>query len=127
VLTDGSGSITLTQSDPYHRTIFSLTSLSCKYSRKTYTQHQLITILFLRETLSIDYRDKVDPVELPDPIKDPLQLELVPHYSTLRKFMTRVPPSLFMKMLKNLGTHLFGGRDSPHNCHRCLGILQRLC
>ena len=32
---------------------------SCKYSRKTYTQHQLMAILLLREALGTDYRDTV--------------------------------------------------------------------
>lgn len=73
---------------------------SCKYSRKTYTQHQLMTILLLREALGTDYRDTVDLVELLGPIRDLLQLEQVPHYSTLHKFMARVPSLLFTRMLK---------------------------
>jgi hypothetical protein len=52
-----------------------------------------MTILLLREALGTNYRDTVDLVELLEPIKDLPQLEQVPHYSTLHKFMTRVPPS----------------------------------
>jgi len=51
---------------------------SCKYSRRTYTQHQLMTLLLLRETLGTDYRDTVELIDLLDPIKDLLQLEQVP-------------------------------------------------
>lgn len=50
---------------------------SCKYSRKTYTQHQLMTILLVREVLGTNYRDTVDLVELLEPIRDLLQLERV--------------------------------------------------
>lgn len=50
-----------------------------------------MTILLLREALGTDYRDTVDLIELLDPIKDPLQLEQVPHYSPLHRFMTRAP------------------------------------
>lgn len=73
---------------------------SCKYSRKTYTQHQLMTILLVREVLGTNYRDTVDLVELLEPIRDLLQLERVPHYSTIHKFMTRIPSVIFTRMLK---------------------------
>jgi len=73
---------------------------SCKYSRKTYTQHQLMAILLLREKLSTNYRDTVELIELLTPIKHLLQLEQVPHYSTIHKFMTRVPSLFFTILLK---------------------------
>ncbi len=73
---------------------------SCKYSRKTYTQHQLMTILLVREVLGTNYRDTVDLVELLEPIRDLLQLERVPHYSTIHKFMARIPSVIFTRMLK---------------------------
>lgn len=59
-----------------------------------------MTILLLREALGTDYRDTVDLVELLGPIRDLLQLEQVPHYSTLHKFMARVPSLLFTRILK---------------------------
>ena len=59
-----------------------------------------MTILLLREALGTDYRDTVDLVELLGPIRDLLQLEQVPHYSTIHKFMARVPSLLFTRMLK---------------------------
>jgi len=59
-----------------------------------------MTLLLLRETLGTDYRDTVELIDLLDPIKDLLQLEQVPHYSTIHKFMTRIPSLLFTRMLK---------------------------
>lgn len=62
---------------------------SCKYSRRTYTQHQLMAILLFREALGTDYRDVVELINLMGGIKDILQLDQVPHYSTIHKFMAR--------------------------------------
>lgn len=59
-----------------------------------------MTLLLLRETLGTDYRDTVELIDLLDPIQDLLQLEQVPHYSTIHKFMTRIPSLLFTRMLK---------------------------
>ena len=36
---------------------------SCKFSKKTYTQHQLLTLLLLKEYLAEDYRDTVELVD----------------------------------------------------------------
>ena len=79
---------------------------SCKYSRKTYTQHQRMAILLLREKLRTDYRATVELIELLTPIKHLLQLEQVPHYSTIHKFMTRAP-SLFFKILLKRTLYVF--------------------
>ncbi len=59
-----------------------------------------MTILLVREVLGTNYRDTVDLVELLEPIRDLLQLERVPHYSTIHKFMTRIPSVIFTRMLK---------------------------
>ena len=37
---------------------------SSKYSKKTYTQHQLLILLLLKEYLSEDYRDTVELTEI---------------------------------------------------------------
>jgi transposase len=73
---------------------------SCKYSRRTYTQHQLLAILLFREVLGTDYRDTVALLDLMDRIKALLQLNQVPHYSTLHKFMARISSLLFTRILK---------------------------
>nr|WP_246269975.1 IS5 family transposase [Methanofollis tationis] len=72
---------------------------SCKYSRKTYTQHQLMAILLFREALRTDYRSTVELIDLMDGIKEILQLDQVPHYSTIHKFMARIPSAIFSILL----------------------------
>ncbi len=87
-----------------------------------------MTILLLREALGTDYRDTVDLVELLDPIRDLLQLEQVPHYSTLHKFMTQVPSLLFTRMLKKILVLFYFAREIiPITAIDAPGVHQRVC
>ena len=51
---------------------------SSKFSKKTYTQHQLLTLLLLKEYLSEDYRDAVELAEIMDSIRAMIHLDNVP-------------------------------------------------
>lgn len=68
---------------------------SCKYSKRTYTQHQLLVLVLLKEYTSTDYRDFVELIDLMSNIKEKLNLDKIPHYTTLQKFVSRVPSLLF--------------------------------
>ncbi len=46
---------------------------SCKYSRRTYTQPQLMSLIIFREIIREDYRDTVQLVDLMDRIKEILR------------------------------------------------------
>jgi len=48
-----------------------------------------MAILLFREALGTDYRDVVELINLMGRIKGILQLDLVPHYSTIHKFIAR--------------------------------------
>ena len=72
---------------------------SCKYSKKTYTQHQLLVLLLLKEDLGLDYRSFVDLLAVMDTIREILQLDRIPHYTTLHKFMQRIL-SLWLTILQ---------------------------
>ena len=72
---------------------------SCKYSRRTYTQHQLMAILLFREALSTDYRDVVELINLRGRIKDILKPDQVPHYSTIHKFLARTTSIILSRFL----------------------------
>ncbi|WP_340819128.1 IS5 family transposase [Methanolobus sp. WCC4] len=72
---------------------------SCKYSKRKYTQHQLLTLVLLKEYLDEDYRDIVEIVELMDEIKQRIGLKEIPHFTTLHKFITRLKSIDFSGLL----------------------------
>lgn len=82
---------------------------SGKYSKKVYTQHQLLTLLLFKEFLQEDNRDIVELVDLMTPMRDALELEKVPYFTTLQKFMTRIRSFLFNVLLGRV-LHLFFSR-----------------
>jgi len=63
---------------------------SSKYSNRIYTQHQLLVILLLKEYLGENYREIVDLVEVMDSIKEAIDLEDIPHFTTIQKFCQRL-------------------------------------
>ena len=63
---------------------------SCACSKRTYTQHQLLVLVVLRQLLARSYRDLVDLVELMTPLLRRLRLDRMPHFTTLHKFSLRL-------------------------------------
>ncbi len=59
----------------------------CKYFKHVYTQHQILVLL--KEYISTDYRDFVELIDLMDCIKK-LDLDKISHFTTLRKFVSRI-------------------------------------
>jgi transposase len=72
---------------------------SCKYSKHVYTQHQLLVLVLLKEYISTDYRDFVELLDLMSSIKEKLDLDKIPHYTTLQKFVSRIPSSWYNLIL----------------------------
>lgn len=75
---------------------------SSKYSKKTYTQHQLLVLLLLKEYLVEDYRDTIELTEIMYSIREKIQLEEVPHFTTLQKFCHRIKSFIFDRLLNRL-------------------------
>ncbi len=73
---------------------------SCKYSKRKYTQHQLLTLVLLKEYLNEDYRDIVELIEVMDKVKSRIGLKQVPHFTTLHKFITRIKSAYFSGLLQ---------------------------
>ncbi len=73
---------------------------SCKYSKRTYTQHQLLTLILLKGYLNKDCRSIVELVELMDKLKLKIGLKQVPHFTTLHKFVTRLNSIYFSGLLQ---------------------------
>ncbi|MHB8163906.1 MAG: IS5 family transposase, partial [Methanoregula sp.] len=77
-----------------------LSLYSSKYSRKDYTQHQLLTLLLFKEYRKEDYRSIIWDLEEMDRIREVLGLTTVPHFTTLQKFLCRIKPIYFDILLK---------------------------
>ena len=75
---------------------------SSKFSKKTYTQHQLLILILLKEYLSENYRNTVELTELMDEIKLKIDLDSVPHFTTLHKFSQRINSLVFTRLLNRL-------------------------
>ena len=75
---------------------------SSKYSKRTYTQHQLFILLLLKEYLAEDYRDTVELTEVRDTIKQKIQLTEVPNFTTIQKFCHRIKSIVFNRLLNRL-------------------------
>ena len=72
---------------------------SSKFSPKTYTQHQLLILLLLKEYLSKDYRDTVELTEIMDSLGEKIRLDEVPHFTTVQKFCQQIRSSTFNRLL----------------------------
>jgi hypothetical protein len=68
----------------------------------TYNQNQLLIIILLKEYLSEDYRDTVGLVDTMNEIKQRINLDSGPHFTTLHKFFQRINSSIFTRLLNRL-------------------------
>ena len=75
---------------------------SSKFSKKTYTQHQLLVLILLKEYLSEDYRGTVELTDLMNEIRLKINLDSVPHFTTLHKFSQRINSFIFTRLLNRL-------------------------
>ena len=73
---------------------------SCKYSKRIYNQHQLVVLLMLKEYITTDYRDFIELLELMDELVDRLELNSIPHFTTLEKFLKRFSSTRFNLILR---------------------------
>jgi hypothetical protein len=75
---------------------------SSKYSNKKYTQHQLLTLIILKEGIRMNYRDFSEILQILTPIREILRLKDIPHFTTVQKFLSRIPALTFCIILKNV-------------------------
>jgi hypothetical protein len=75
---------------------------SSKFSKRTYTQHQLLILLLLKEYLSEDYRDTIELTEIMESLREKIHLDEVPHFTTIHKFCQRIRSSTFTRLLNRL-------------------------
>jgi transposase len=75
---------------------------SSKFSKRTYTQHQVLILLLLKEYLLEDYRDTVELTEIMDSLREKIHLREIPHFTTIHKFCQRIRSSTFTRLLNRL-------------------------
>jgi transposase len=78
---------------------FPLPRYSHRFSRHTYTQQQLLSLVLFKEYLTATYRDVVDLVSLMPEVCDLLNLKTIPHFTTLQKFLARLPSGLLSHLI----------------------------
>ena len=75
---------------------------SSKFSKKTYTIHQHLLYLCIKEIQQQSYRDCRDFFDEFNQIQEALGLSKVPHYTTAQKCLQRFPPRWYKLLLKHL-------------------------
>ena len=68
----------------------SLPAYSSRFSRKDFTQAQLFAVLVLKQFFKTDYRGIVQMLEDFRDLREALELEKVPHFTTLQKAEARL-------------------------------------
>jgi len=75
---------------------------SSKYSKKTYTVHQHLLCLCIKEVQQQSYRNCRDFLDDFDNLQRALGMTRVPHYTTLQKCLQRFPARWYKILLKKL-------------------------
>jgi len=83
---------------------------SCKYSKKIYTQHQLLILVLFKDFRNQHYREFIDDVGDMEGVKEILDLSEVPHFTTLQKFLCRIK-SLYLRFTFRKTVNLFYSSD----------------
>ena len=87
-----------------------LNPYSCKYSKKVYTQHQLLVLILFKDFRNQHYREFVEDVGDMEGVQEILDLSEVPHFTTLQKFLSRIN-SLYLRLTFKKTVSLFYTND----------------
>lgn len=93
------------------------------FSKETYNQHQLVMLNLIRIKCDWTYRETADYVSLMDAIKNELNLEFVPHFTTIQKAHERLSLSIYRLLMKKTVQHFqldgFSGIDATGFARFC--------
>jgi len=79
---------------------------SCKFSKKTYTQYQLLVLILFKDYRNQHYREFIEDVGDIENVQETLDLSIVPHFTTLQKFLRRMK-SLYLRLTFKKTVDLF--------------------
>ena len=83
---------------------------SCKYSKRIYTQHQLLVLILFRDFRNQHYREFVEDIGDMERVQGILGLSVIPHFTTLQKFLCRIK-SLYLRLTFKKTMSLFYSTD----------------
>ena len=83
---------------------------SCKFSKKIYTQHQLLVLILFKDYRNQHYREYIEDVGDMERIQEKLELSIVPHFTTVQKFLCRIR-SLYLRFTFKKTLNLFYSND----------------
>ena len=83
---------------------------SSKFSKKLYTQHQLLALVLFKEDRNQHYREFIEDIEDMEKVQEILDLPIVPHFTTLQKFLCRIK-SLYLRFTFRKTLNLFYSND----------------
>lgn len=90
----------------------SLKAYSHRYSPKKFTQHQLFAVLVLKNFLQTDYRGVVQQLKDCGDLAAEIELQNIPHFTTLQKAARRLLKTSSVKALLDETVHQQMGRRS---------------
>jgi len=87
-----------------------LNPYSCKFSKKIYTQHQLLVLVLFKDFRNQHYREFIEDVGDMECVQEILDLSVVPHFTTLQKFLCRIK-TLYLRITFRKTVNLFYSSD----------------
>ena len=87
-----------------------LTPYSCKFSKKIYTQHQLLALILFKDFRNQHYREFIEDIRDMNGVQEILDLSEVPHFTTLQKFLCRLK-TLYLRITFRKTVNLFYSND----------------
>jgi transposase len=79
------------------------------FSRKLYTQHQLLKGLVVKTLFRLRYRELVEMLEVGDTLRGRMGLSKVPHYTTFQKFSARFPCRTLHQLIAGVAKKICSG------------------
>jgi len=83
---------------------------SCRFSKKHYTQHHLLVLVLFKDYRNQHYREFIEDIGDMERIQELLVLSIVPHFTTLQKFLCRIK-SLYLRFTFRKTLNLFYSDD----------------
>jgi transposase len=79
------------------------------FSKKLYTQHQLLKGLVVKTLFRLRYRELVDLLEVADSLRSRMGLSKVPHYTTFQKFSARFSCRILHQLIAGVAKKICSG------------------